>query len=51
MMMAIRNKKLREEKAALEAEIQRQQTEIETLRSMLEAKERKENEESVASKQ
>lgn len=51
MMLAIRNKKLREEKAALEAEIQRQQTEIETLRSMLEAKERKENEESVASKQ
>lgn len=42
MMMAIRNKKLREEKAALEAEIQRQQTEIETLRSMLDKQNQKE---------
>lgn len=42
MMMAVRNKKLREEKAALEAEIQRQQTEIETLRSMLDKQNQKE---------
>ncbi|MBR5029294.1 MAG: hypothetical protein IKX51_08745 [Bacteroidales bacterium] len=43
MMMAIRNKKLREEKAELQAEIERQRVEIQTLRDMM-AKQAEENE-------
>lgn len=35
MMLAIRNKKLREEKAELEAQIERQRVEIQTLRDMM----------------